>query len=121
MWRRMKKYSWEGVTVEFLHNKTHLEDHFIIKLERDFEIQLHTRCGEEEMTRRIENNTHISIPLQCAAYAPDRIFLPEMAIRREGKAELGHDLLDRETDQPDLSIHINGRPMEASVNQLITE
>ena len=112
---------WEGVTVEFLDNKKHLEDHFIIKLENDLEIQLHTRCNKEEMTRRIENNTHISIPLQCAAVAPDRIFLRAMAIRRETKAELGHYLLDRETDSPDLSIQIHGRPMEASINLSITE
>ena len=107
--------------MEFLETKNHLEDHFVINLENDLEIQLHTRCGEKETTRRIENNTHISIPLQCAAFTPDRIFLHAMAIRREAKLELEHFLLDRETDLPDLSIQIHERPMEASVNQSITE
>ena len=112
---------WDGVTVEFKENKNHLEDHFIIKLENDLDIQLSTRCGEEETVRRIENNTHISIPLECAEYAPGKIFLCSMAISREAKSELGHDLVDREADSPKLTIRIHERPVEVRVNQSIAE
>ena len=93
--------------MEFVENKNHLEDHFIIRLEKDLEIQLSTRCGEDEAVRMIGNNTHISIPLQCAAYAPGKIFLRSMDIQREAKSELGHDLVDREAETPKLAIRIH--------------
>ena len=69
----------------------------------------------------IKNNTHISIPIQCAAYAPGKIFLRSMAIRREAKSELGHDLVDREAETPKLTIRIHERPVEVRVNQSINE
>ena len=44
-----------------------------------------------------------------------------MAIRREAKSELGHDLVDSGVDSPKLNIRIHERPVEVRVNQSIAE
>ena len=111
---------WKSVRIKFVDNPNQLEDHFIITLDMDLEIDLFTKCGKEEAKeRKIFNNTHISIPLQCAAYTPEKIFLRSMTIRREAKSELGNDLVDREAESPRLTIKIHERPVEDRVNQYI--